>query len=80
MTFFKKGLALYISLFPLLILFIKNEAASSSEDCGDSLSELQRMFPMYDEDSLWDILTQTGSLEAAIGMLSLDWQTFNTFN
>lgn len=67
-----KGLALYISLFPLLVLFIKNEAASFSEDFGDSLSELQRMFPMYDEDSLRDILTQTGSLEAAIGILSAD--------
>lgn len=50
----------------------RNEAASSSQDLGDPLGELQGMFPMYDQDSLRDILTQTGSVEAAIGILSLD--------
>lgn len=50
----------------------RNEEASSYEDCGDSLSELQRMFPMYDQDSLRDILTQTGSVDAAISILSAD--------
>ena len=49
----------------------KNEAASSSLDIGGSpLQELQRMFPMYDRNTLGDILSQTGSVEAAADLLS----------
>ena len=53
------------------LFFFKNEAASSSLDVGGSpLHELQRMFPTYDRDILEDILSQTGSVEAAADLLS----------